>query len=261
MSSHGRLAEVMARKEYEGYRLRVVGHSLGAGCAAMLSVLLRPKYPTIRCLAFSPPGCVFSENLADECSTWVTSYVLDDDIVSRLSIESFEDLRNDVLEMICRIKVPKYKTLFSYNPKNSDDLKAVSEANLSLLYNKDEIKDSDFKRDLDSFFQFQTDLKSKEKERYVRLCVPGNTVQLFRMGKNLSSGIDLSDERRRQRKGKEYAARFVKRDYFRKVVISSHLLFDHDPINVKNRLRELASKFGLEPPYANTLSSHPSEST
>lgn len=38
------------------YGLVIVGHSLGAGTAAILSFLLRPQYPTLRCYAYSPPG-------------------------------------------------------------------------------------------------------------------------------------------------------------------------------------------------------------
>ncbi len=38
------------------YRLVLVGHSLGAGTAAILAVLLREEYPSLQCYAFSPPG-------------------------------------------------------------------------------------------------------------------------------------------------------------------------------------------------------------
>lgn len=37
------------------YGLIVVGHSLGAGTAAILSFLLRPQYPSLKCFAYSPP--------------------------------------------------------------------------------------------------------------------------------------------------------------------------------------------------------------
>ena len=39
-----------------GYRLVLVGHSLGAGTAAILAILLRDQYPDLRCFAYSPPG-------------------------------------------------------------------------------------------------------------------------------------------------------------------------------------------------------------
>uniref|UniRef100_A0AAZ3SGY6 Diacylglycerol lipase-alpha n=1 Tax=Oncorhynchus tshawytscha TaxID=74940 RepID=A0AAZ3SGY6_ONCTS len=42
------------------YGLVIVGHSLGAGTAAILSFLLRPQYPTLQCYSYSPPGGLLS---------------------------------------------------------------------------------------------------------------------------------------------------------------------------------------------------------
>ena len=38
------------------YELVLVGHSLGAGTAAILAILLKADYPTLHCYAYSPPG-------------------------------------------------------------------------------------------------------------------------------------------------------------------------------------------------------------
>ena len=39
------------------YPLVTTGHSLGAGTAALLAILLRDRdYPDVTCYAFSPPG-------------------------------------------------------------------------------------------------------------------------------------------------------------------------------------------------------------
>ena len=38
------------------FRLVLVGHSLGAGTAAILALLLRHEYPNVHCYAYSPPG-------------------------------------------------------------------------------------------------------------------------------------------------------------------------------------------------------------
>ena len=38
------------------FQLILVGHSLGAGTAAILALLLRDEYPNLHCYAYSPPG-------------------------------------------------------------------------------------------------------------------------------------------------------------------------------------------------------------
>lgn len=38
------------------FKLVIVGHSLGAGTAAILALLLRQSYPNLYCYAYSPPG-------------------------------------------------------------------------------------------------------------------------------------------------------------------------------------------------------------
>lgn len=57
--------------DYSGYHLRIIGHSLGAGIASMLGLMLRRKYPSLMCLCFSPPGCVFTPRTAEESKSYV----------------------------------------------------------------------------------------------------------------------------------------------------------------------------------------------
>lgn len=42
------------------YDLVLVGHSLGAGTAAILAIMLKETYPTVKCYAFAPPGGLLS---------------------------------------------------------------------------------------------------------------------------------------------------------------------------------------------------------
>jgi sn1-specific diacylglycerol lipase len=53
------LGREFAKPEFRHYRLVVTGHSLGAGVASVLSVILKRDYPDLVCYAFSPPGCIF----------------------------------------------------------------------------------------------------------------------------------------------------------------------------------------------------------
>lgn len=43
-------------RKTDKFGIVVVGHSLGAGTAAILSILLKPSYPSLLCYSYSPPG-------------------------------------------------------------------------------------------------------------------------------------------------------------------------------------------------------------
>ncbi|KAJ6842659.1 sn1-specific diacylglycerol lipase beta isoform X4 [Iris pallida] len=91
--------------KHKDFRLRLVGHSLGGAAAALLAVLLRKR--TKEELGFSPdivsavgfgtPPCM-SKKLAESCADYVSTVVLQDDIIPRLSVASLTRLRNEILE-------------------------------------------------------------------------------------------------------------------------------------------------------------------
>ncbi|CAN4101246.1 unnamed protein product [Withania somnifera] len=92
-------------EKHKGFRLRLVGHSLGGATASLLAIMLRNM--SARELGFSPdivsavgyatPPCV-SRELAESCSEYVTTVVMQDDIIPRLSIASLGRLRNEILQ-------------------------------------------------------------------------------------------------------------------------------------------------------------------
>ena len=82
----------------------VVGHSLGAGVASVLALLLKleNKYPMMVCYAYSPPGAlfryvclhvfrdmiiadqlIFSYPLAEYSKQFITTVVVGNDIIPR----------------------------------------------------------------------------------------------------------------------------------------------------------------------------------
>lgn len=106
------------------YKLVVTGHSLGAGTAVILSMLLKREFPETKCVAFGVPGSVLDENTAKEVSSYVTSIALGNDLVCRLNFRSLVKLRHDVLEAISRAKVNKMvimRTIF-LKDIHADDL-------------------------------------------------------------------------------------------------------------------------------------------
>ncbi len=43
-------------RDSHNFDIVCVGHSLGAGAAAILAIVLRQEYPRTRCFCYSPPG-------------------------------------------------------------------------------------------------------------------------------------------------------------------------------------------------------------
>uniref|UniRef100_A0A3Q3VU93 Diacylglycerol lipase-beta n=1 Tax=Mola mola TaxID=94237 RepID=A0A3Q3VU93_MOLML len=93
------------------YKLVITGHSLGAGAAGILAVLLRNSYPTLQCYSFSPPGGLLSKALADYSKDFVVSVVLGKDLVPRLSMPNMEKLKKNIAEMVKNCSNPKYRIL------------------------------------------------------------------------------------------------------------------------------------------------------
>uniref|UniRef100_A0A5K3EMG5 sn-1-specific diacylglycerol lipase n=2 Tax=Mesocestoides corti TaxID=53468 RepID=A0A5K3EMG5_MESCO len=100
-----------ARLKRPSYPLVVCGHSLGAGVASVLALLLKKYYPEVKGYAFSPPLGLMSANIARYCKSFVVSVILGYDIVSRLSIPTLNDLKWRLLSALRDCKVPKYRLL------------------------------------------------------------------------------------------------------------------------------------------------------
>ncbi|PON37785.1 Fungal lipase-like domain containing protein, partial [Parasponia andersonii] len=91
--SSGLLSSILgAGCECEGYNVRIVGHSLGGAIAALLGMRLYHRYPNLHVYAYGPLPCVDSI-IAEACSHFVTSIVLNNEFSSRLSVGSILRLR------------------------------------------------------------------------------------------------------------------------------------------------------------------------
>ncbi|XP_006889818.1 PREDICTED: sn1-specific diacylglycerol lipase beta [Elephantulus edwardii] len=93
------------------YRLVLVGHSLGAGAAALLALMLKTAYPQVKCYAFSPPRGLLSKSLYEYSKSFMVSLVLGKDVIPRLSVANLEDLKRRILRVIAHCNKPKYKIL------------------------------------------------------------------------------------------------------------------------------------------------------
>ncbi|ELT97131.1 hypothetical protein CAPTEDRAFT_139126 [Capitella teleta] len=95
------------------YELVLVGHSLGAGTAAILAILLRQEYPNLTCYAYSPPGGLLSAPCVEDTKSFITSVVLGKDVVSRIGLHQLEAMRNDLINVIKKATDPKWKIITS----------------------------------------------------------------------------------------------------------------------------------------------------
>ncbi|XP_062404852.1 diacylglycerol lipase-alpha isoform X1 [Sardina pilchardus] len=93
------------------YGLVIVGHSLGAGTAAILSFLLRPLYPSLHCYAYSPPGGLLSEDAMEYSKEFCTSVVLGKDLVPRIGLFQLEGFRRHLLEVLQKSDKPKWRII------------------------------------------------------------------------------------------------------------------------------------------------------
>lgn len=219
---------------FPDYRLYVVGHSLGAGVAAVLGVMLRQCYPTLKVLCFEPPGCVMTKKLAEQ--DYITSYVLAFDIVPRLSRTSLEYLRDDVLAMISRTAVPKYRIL-GPAVESSRDVGSTS-----LFHSRDSCPDSVFRTQLAEFNAYQRTLKAEAGEEGIVLCIPGRRIlHLVRTQQNDSILSNFSANL-----SPKHTPVWASSDDFKEIQVAKSLLADHDPLTVSTELQLLANAFEVD---------------
>ena len=217
-------------KNCHEYALKVVGHSLGAGTSVLLTLMLRPYYPKIHCLAYSPPGCVLSQGAAEYSKTFVTSVVLGKDMIARASLQRMHTLRDKVLEMITRAKVSKVTIL--------QQVVSWHHPNDLLVPEGEEPHDVSFVAHLKEY-RSMLQLR-QDRERVVELYLPGKVIHLkirreeeerapvgglwvcCRPG---SDGVCCTSR-------KNYIARVSHRNEFNEIRISRSMLDDHFPDKV-----------------------------
>ena len=92
---------------YPHYDLILTGHSLGAGVAVLLALMIRPTYPKLKVYAFATPAGLISREAARFTENFVFTLGVGDDFVMRLSVESIENLRCKILQVIAACRLPK----------------------------------------------------------------------------------------------------------------------------------------------------------
>ena len=222
--------------------MRVTGHSLGAGCATFLALMLKREYPDLRCLPYSPPGGLVTMKTAKAVAPFTTSFVLNTDIVPRLSVESMEKLRNDVLDLISRIKVSKMDVLKSavLGSGGTDRLHIIDD----ILHPRDAVPDSEFKEQVKRFKDVQRKVKEDRGAPAVSLYPPGRIVHFIKTeeAKAYYGGCGKFCGGR----DREYTPMWAHNDDFTEIQISPSMAFDHFPDRVCVSIEGVARSWDLD---------------
>ena len=206
---------------------------------ALLTRMLRQKYPTLRCLAYSPPGGCCSKRTAIRCKDFVTSFVIDTDLVPRLSIENMEHLRNEILSLIGQIRVPKVKVLQSIFDSNTEQCIE------SLLYPVDSSPtDTKYAHQLQEFKNIQSNLKQQRGRHVIKMYPPGKIIHLLKTGNKQSCCEKFCNTKSYNKIESHYTPYWADIDHFNEIVISPSMWTDHFPSKVCIELEKIALQYG-----------------
>uniref|UniRef100_A0A0D9XUZ2 Fungal lipase-type domain-containing protein n=1 Tax=Leersia perrieri TaxID=77586 RepID=A0A0D9XUZ2_9ORYZ len=87
-----------AVEKFPDYRIKIIGHSMGAGIASLLTYMLREnkKLSSSSCIAFGPAACM-TWDLAESGKDFVTTVVNRDDLVPSFGKVSAANLHTEVM--------------------------------------------------------------------------------------------------------------------------------------------------------------------
>lgn len=179
-----------------GYRVLLVGHSLGAGCACLLGWMLRSRLPALRRLydfggelslqvvAFAPPP-MLSWEAAAATATFTTSVVNNDDVIPRASLSNLVSLLRFLVIINARLEerglcpagfhgaVTLLKRVLVHGLSNGGDDSEI-EAVMTAQEIFDGLNEARCSEDLDPIESMQA-----AKEDMDHLFVPGKVIVLY----------------------------------------------------------------------------------
>lgn len=217
-----------SKRSRVAYRLVLVGHSLGAGTASILSILMHSMYPDLQCYAFSPPGGLLSEPAALFSRSFITSVVVGKDVVPRLGLHQMKLIQKDILAALSFSNDPKWKVIgyscCSCSPTGSHDDEGIEEQICQAV----------------EFWSKRNrrDIKETEEDRCCLLLPPGRILHVVRSHRK---------QQHKQEKDMFHQAVWSCNQDFEEILISPVMFADHLPHNVMKALEALLDSAPVKP--------------
>lgn len=211
--------------EIRHYNLVVVGHSMGAGISAILAILLKQKYPNLKCFVYSPP-VVLSAPAMEYSKGFITSVIVGDDCISRWGLRQMDMFRDYLVNVLKNSNQPKWQIILSFVRYyfGLEDISGETENLLSTL--KDDCIEPD--------------------AHPINSSIPLNIRPLmFPPGKILHINKHYSFKRESKLKCNEpeYYGMWVDNRDFDHFRIAPAMFEDHKPSNLRNAFQSIQNQF------------------
>lgn len=223
--------------QYPNYHLVITGHSLGAGAAVLLSILLKPSYPKVRCFSFSPPGGLLSLAAARFTETFCMSVIIGDDLVPRLSLSTLDLLKRQMIAELEACRHPKYRIFLRgcweviFGRPNSYQQPETTHPLLSDTPNNN--------LSYDSFSEQPPRFQSPSN----RSCSVDVTQQLYLPGRILQVEEREPVDSGTYMHPTMYEARWMQREDYNQIIVTPRMLKDHTPDSVCRVLQGLSAQY------------------
>jgi len=222
-------------KKYPDYSLVVIGHSLGAGACAILALWLYDKYPTLKCYPYSPPGCVFSENAAKFCESFMTSVILGEDVIPRLSLPNLAKMKQETVRRAVLIQQNKtlilcngvFRCFFGCGPFLDDKVHMKDE---DVEKEKGNMP-TDVRRFWDNYISH-----SKGQAPADPIFIPGKIIFVYDANKQPGQSETSSFNKL------AYTAQWAQKEDFNEILVSMSMVGNHFPDAVKSGLDHALKK-------------------
>ncbi|KAI5690930.1 Lipase [Leishmania braziliensis] len=110
LREHGILQQLLSGR-FVGNKVVLLGHSLGAGVALILSAVLWSDYMglrnRLRCLAYAPPGGIVSKALMEYQKDFVAAACMGYDMIPRLAQHTFESFCEAIFDVLAASDINK----------------------------------------------------------------------------------------------------------------------------------------------------------